>query len=388
MRTLTTLILLSSQILGQNLLERNFHDLLDRTTSRFTQASTLHYKSRYSASNPTQDSTFRSEADIWLEKLPSDSIFHSRFHAKGLDANGPFDYFYDGQNALEIRHNTRNAVIFNPHLYPADTHNPAKARTALSPFVALFVEPRPKEFLFQGNPFLKIDEQQSLAFTNLSFAYPENSLGQTVTLTLSISRTLEISQIVSQLRWRGIVYTYETQIDNFELNPTFDPTELIPSDNYNSYESTFFSGYETKGIDTSSSSLRGTFASDFTYSDLNEHSLNLASQKGRFVLIDFWEPWCGSCLFSIPKVKALRDTYPQDQLTIMGITTDSPNLVRRLAKLNNLNYPTLLADKDILRRYKISQWPTYLLVDPEGRVVEISFGDLNAITSMLKSLVK
>jgi thiol-disulfide isomerase/thioredoxin len=390
MKTVIALIVLFTvPLIGQFSSKRTPLELLDRLDSLFRVARSLHYKSNYFASDPTEDSTFHCQAEVWLQILQSDSVFHCRFHARGLDSHGPFDYFYDGQNALEFRHSPRTVLIFNLHLYPADSHNPAKARTALSPFVALFVEPHLKDLLLKENPHLTIHAQRPSKIAELSLAYPINSFGQVSTTNLFIDdSTLAITQIEMHLNWRGLDNYYKILIDNFEFNPDLDETQLVPKTDYGSYESKTFSGYESKPIDSSSVSLRGVSAPDFTYPDVGGRPISLRSQKAKFVLIDFWEPWCGSCIFSLPKIKALQERYAHHPFIILGVTTDSPNTVGRLAKLNELNYPNLLADKAIIGHYKISAWPTYVLIKPDGRIAEVSIGDLSRIEKSLESLMK
>lgn len=109
----------------------------------------------------------------------------------------------------------------------------------------------------------------------------------------------------------------------------------------------------------------------------NGESVNFpADLKGKYVLLDFWSTSCAPC------VQEIRDYYINiykkyggNQFEIIGIADNLPNELENFIKSNNINW-TIIPDgesKFIQKKYKIYQYPTLYLINPEG--VIISKGD-------------
>ena len=56
----------------------------------------------------------------------------------------------------------------------------------------------------------------------------------------------------------------------------------------------------------------------FTLKDMNGVDVNLASFKGKVLLINFWATWCGPCRVEIPALIELQKQY-RDDLVVLGI---------------------------------------------------------------------
>ena len=61
----------------------------------------------------------------------------------------------------------------------------------------------------------------------------------------------------------------------------------------------------------------------FTLKDMNGVNVNLASFKGKVLLINFWATWCGPCRVEIPYLIELQNQYADD-LVVLGVSVDDP----------------------------------------------------------------
>ncbi len=71
----------------------------------------------------------------------------------------------------------------------------------------------------------------------------------------------------------------------------------------------------------SSASSRPT-VTGFGFETLDGAHQTIANLKGKVVVVDVWATWCGTCLYSIPKIVQLRRKYQDQPLEIIGLDVD------------------------------------------------------------------
>jgi thiol-disulfide isomerase/thioredoxin len=108
--------------------------------------------------------------------------------------------------------------------------------------------------------------------------------------------------------------------------------------------------------------------------------------KGKLVLLDFWETWCGYCIMAMPKLNRLQKEYKKE-VNVIGITTQNKGLVKKLIEKNDLVYSNIYADHSIITDYKISNRPTYVLIDQYGKIVTVTYGNLKKIKTKINTLL-
>jgi hypothetical protein len=72
---------------------------------------------------------------------------------------------------------------------------------------------------------------------------------------------------------------------------------------------------------------------------------------------------------------------------VLGITTANKLQVEKLMRINNLRYPSIYADKQIISDYDLNGRPTYFLIDKNGIIIEHTESDLLKITTDLEKLL-
>ena len=116
---------------------------------------------------------------------------------------------------------------------------------------------------------------------------------------------------------------------------------------------------------------------DFKLKDLDGKEVQLASFKGKVVLLNFWATWCGPCKAEIPGFVELQDKY-RDQLTIIGYSVDDTAvLAKKYAAEYKMNYPILLGEgrEDVQDAYgPIWGIPASFLIDKNGNVCRKHMG--------------
>lgn len=110
-------------------------------------------------------------------------------------------------------------------------------------------------------------------------------------------------------------------------------------------------------------------------------------EKGKYILLDFWEVWCGPCIKSFPKVEELNRKY-QDDLQIVGIVTESKESAINLIEKKGVTFLNLFGDKDIHTDYQVNSYPRYFLIDKNGIVQKEYFGFSSEIEKDINNLIK
>lgn len=109
--------------------------------------------------------------------------------------------------------------------------------------------------------------------------------------------------------------------------------------------------------------------------------LRLSDLRGKVVLLDFWTYCCINCMHVLPKLHDLEAQYG-DSLVVIGVHSakfedegDTDNIRQAILRYN-ISHP-VVNDREfnIWKSYSIRAWPTMVLIDPDGYIVETKSGE-------------
>jgi thiol-disulfide isomerase/thioredoxin len=142
----------------------------------------------------------------------------------------------------------------------------------------------------------------------------------------------------------------------------------------------------------------GTFAFDFFFKLPNGTSTSLHNERGKYLLLDFWGTWCGPCIGALPHLKKIRSAFPPSRFEIIGIAAEQKNdsvAFENFLHQHDIVWPILFQPthnvplkKLIPYKFKIQEYPTYLLIDPSGKIIwrGSSEESLSKINNILASI--
>ena len=114
--------------------------------------------------------------------------------------------------------------------------------------------------------------------------------------------------------------------------------------------------------------------------------------KGKYVLVDFWSPWCGPCKREVPNIKAVYDEYRKSGLEVLSLAVwerkpqshtmeVAGELGMNWLHINNCgSVPTEI--------YGVEGIPHLMLIGPDGTILERGFHGLEGILSAVERHMK
>ncbi len=132
--------------------------------------------------------------------------------------------------------------------------------------------------------------------------------------------------------------------------------------------------------------LPGELAPNFRLEALNGEPIELASLRGRPIMLNFWATWCFACVSEMPAMQRVADDLG-DHVVILGVNTgESTNDADTFAENNAIVYPLLVdPDQHVTRGYDVRAMPTSLFIDSDGVVRSVRFGAISE-TEMVELL--
>ena len=109
--------------------------------------------------------------------------------------------------------------------------------------------------------------------------------------------------------------------------------------------------------------------------------LALSELYGKIVLLDFWTSCCINCMHVLPDLKRLEEKYA-DELVVIGVhagkfsSEKETQNIRQAVLRYGITHPVVNDPNGVVRRqYGVRAWPSFALIDPEGKIVGMHAGE-------------
>jgi cytochrome c biogenesis protein CcmG/thiol:disulfide interchange protein DsbE len=115
----------------------------------------------------------------------------------------------------------------------------------------------------------------------------------------------------------------------------------------------------------------GKSAPNFTLKRIDEPgTLQLASLRGKVVVLNFWASWCYPCKQEAPALAAAAKRWP-GKVVVLGVdVNDFAGDARKFARKYGLSYPLVHDNHNVTSpKYGISLLPETFFIDRHGKVI-------------------
>lgn len=96
----------------------------------------------------------------------------------------------------------------------------------------------------------------------------------------------------------------------------------------------------------------------------------LSALRGKWVLVNFWAPWCPSCIQEMPELVALHKQHKDLQVLGVAVMYGSRKEVMDVVVKQSVSYPVIFGNEDTAGDFGgMEGMPTSFLYSPSGKLV-------------------
>ena len=139
----------------------------------------------------------------------------------------------------------------------------------------------------------------------------------------------------------------------------------------------------------------GNIAPDLKFNNPDGKQLDLYSNRGYYVLVDFWASWCGPCRRENPSVVKTFNMFKGKNFTILGVSLDRQNGKDKwLAAIHKDGLTwTQVSDLQFWKSkeadlYGVRAIPQNFLIGPDGKIIGHNLMDFDLQDKLTELLGK
>lgn len=163
--------------------------------------------------------------------------------------------------------------------------------------------------------------------------------------------------------------------------------------------------YLKKGLDARKATAEGLMYTDFTVEHVYGYDRSVEPQplkkevkfseyvgNGKYLLVDFWSPWCGPCRREMPNIKNIYNEYKDKGLDVISLTVwerQPQSHTFETAEQLEMDW-TILTNCGTIPTdiYGVEGIPHLMLIGPDGTILKRGFHGAEGIRAAVEEYIK
>jgi len=129
--------------------------------------------------------------------------------------------------------------------------------------------------------------------------------------------------------------------------------------------------------------LKSVFATEsFAMTDVDGNKHSLESEKGKWVIINYWATWCPPCIKEIPELIIFHDKHKDKDAVVWGVNIEEIENVdlASFRKKLKMQYPIFVSPSKQYTYFEpLASLPITYIMSPDGNLFKKHIGKLTAL---------
>lgn len=114
----------------------------------------------------------------------------------------------------------------------------------------------------------------------------------------------------------------------------------------------------------------GMAAPSFSVKTLDGERVDMASFRGKVVVLNFWFIGCASCRAHQPKLNELKAKFAgRNDVVFLAITADPASDVKKYLSKERFDYPQSTDGDSVIKAFRVVVYPKNIVINKNGEIV-------------------